>query len=181
MNYEQKYLEILAKEYPNVQRASSELINLTAILNLPKGTEIFITDIHGEYDAFNHYLKNASGIIKAKIDQNYPSLSEQYRNRLAFFIYYPTDMINKYAKELASDEFAKLIRHQLMQMMLWLALRRGRVRAGWPAGRRYRVLAGLGLAILALGWALTGADGSMVTYAALVIGQGGLAAWLRQA
>lgn len=65
--------------------------------------------------------------------------------------------------------------------VLWLALRRGRVRAGWPAGRQYRVLAGLGLAILALGWALTGADGSMVTYAALVFGQGTLAAWLRQA
>jgi hypothetical protein len=65
--------------------------------------------------------------------------------------------------------------------VLWLALRRGRVRGGWSSMRQYRALALLGLAILALGWALTGADGSMVTYAALVFGQGTLAAWLRQA
>ena len=65
--------------------------------------------------------------------------------------------------------------------VLWLALRRGRVRSGWPAWHQFRLLAGAGLLILALGWALTGADGSMMTYAALVLGQGGLAAWLRQA
>jgi hypothetical protein len=65
--------------------------------------------------------------------------------------------------------------------VLWLALRRGRVRSGWSAWRQFRLLAGAGLLILALGWALTGADGSMLTYAVLVFGQGGLAAWLRQA
>lgn len=65
--------------------------------------------------------------------------------------------------------------------VLWLALRRGRVRKGWSAQRQYRALALAGLSILALGWALTGADGSMLTYMALVLGQGGLAAWLRQA
>ena len=65
--------------------------------------------------------------------------------------------------------------------VLWLALRRGRVRSGWPAWHQFRLLAGAGLLILTLGWALTGADGSMMTYAALVLGQGGLAAWLRQA
>jgi hypothetical protein len=65
--------------------------------------------------------------------------------------------------------------------VLWLALRRGRVRSGWPAWHQFRLLAGVGLLILSLGWALTGADGSMMTYAALVLGQGGLAAWLRQA
>ncbi len=65
--------------------------------------------------------------------------------------------------------------------VLWLALRRGRVRGGWSSTRQYRALAGLGLAILAIGWVLTGADGSMVTYAALVCGQGTLAAWLRRA
>lgn len=64
--------------------------------------------------------------------------------------------------------------------VLWLALRRGRVRAGWSSARQYRALALLGLVVLAAGWVLTGADGSMTTYAALVLGQGGLAAWLRQ-
>ena len=65
--------------------------------------------------------------------------------------------------------------------VLWLALRRGRVRSGWTAWRQFRLLAVGGLLILSLGWALTGADGSMLTYAALVLGQGALAAWLRQA
>jgi hypothetical protein len=65
--------------------------------------------------------------------------------------------------------------------VLWLALRRDRVRSGWPAWHQFRLLAGAGLLILALGWALTGADGSMMTYAALVLGQGGVAVWLRQA
>jgi hypothetical protein len=64
--------------------------------------------------------------------------------------------------------------------VLWMALRRGRVRAGWSSARQYRALALLGLVVLAAGWVLTGADGSMATYAALVLGQGGLAAWLRQ-
>lgn len=99
MPYQSKYLELLSKEFPSVQTVSSELINLSAILNLPKGTEIFITDIHGEYDAFNHYLKNASGIIKEKIDLIFNDLSEKEKNRLAFFIYYPTDMLNKYRKK----------------------------------------------------------------------------------
>lgn len=65
--------------------------------------------------------------------------------------------------------------------VLWLALRRGRVRSGWTALRQFRLLAVGGLLILLLGWVLTGADGSMLTYAALVLGQGALAAWLRQA
>ena len=117
MNYETKYLELLSKEFPTVQSASTEYINLNAILNLPKGTEHFITDIHGEYDAFNHFLKNASGILKEKIDQRYEKLSEEERNRLAFFIYYPTDMLNKYQKKLNKDEFLNLKRDILIQMI----------------------------------------------------------------
>jgi hypothetical protein len=64
--------------------------------------------------------------------------------------------------------------------VLWLALRRSRVRGGWSRARQYRVLAVVGLLILSAGWVFTGADGSMATYAALVFGQGSLAAWLRQ-
>ncbi len=117
MPYENKYLELLSKDFPTVQQASSEIINLSAILNLPKGTEIFITDIHGEYDAFNHYLKNASGIIKEKIDLIYPSLKEDEKNRLAFFIYYPTDMLNKYQAKLSLDQFKDLLKDTLYQMI----------------------------------------------------------------
>ncbi|MDT8336747.1 MAG: fructose-1,6-bisphosphatase [Candidatus Izemoplasmatales bacterium] len=118
MHYQNKYLELLSKEYPTIQMVASELINLNAILNLPKGTEIFITDIHGEFDAFNHYLKNASGIIKEKIDLIFPDLTEVEKNRLAFFIYYPTDMLNKYKQKLNGENFQKLINKQLTYMIL---------------------------------------------------------------
>ncbi len=117
MQYQNKYLELLSKEYPTVQAVSSELINLNAILNLPKGTEIFITDIHGEYDAFNHYLKNASGIIKEKIDLIFKELSEEEKNRLAFFIYYPTDMLNKYKEKYQDKAFSKLLKKELYLMI----------------------------------------------------------------
>lgn len=117
MPYQNKYLELLSKDFPSVQAVSTELINLSAILNLPKGTEVFITDIHGEYDAFNHYLKNASGIIKEKIELLFSDLSEKKRNQIAFFIYYPTDMLNKYQKLLSEDDFKKLVEDQLFYMI----------------------------------------------------------------
>jgi fructose-1,6-bisphosphatase-3 len=63
------YLQLLAKQYPTVQAASTEIINLQAILNLPKGTEHFISDIHGEYEAFQHILNSCSGYIKEKLDE----------------------------------------------------------------------------------------------------------------
>ena len=58
------YLKMLARQYPNVQAASTEIINLQAILNLPKGTEHFISDVHGEYEAFLHILNSASGVVR---------------------------------------------------------------------------------------------------------------------
>ena len=118
MTYERKYLELLSNEYPTVQAASTELINLTAILNLPKGPEVFITDVHGEYDAFNHILKNACGFILQKIEMIFPILSFTEKNRLAFFIYYPTDMMNKYQKKLSSPQYKTLLKTVLQQMLL---------------------------------------------------------------
>lgn len=117
MDYQLKYLELLSKEFPTVQSAASEYINLNAILNLPKGTEHFITDIHGEYDAFNHFLKNASGVIKEKIDLLFKDLSSEEKNRLAFFIYYPTDMLNKYQTKLSKTKFKALIQEILYYMV----------------------------------------------------------------
>ncbi len=118
LDYEHKYLELLSREFPTVQAASTEFINLNAIINLPKGTEHFITDIHGEYDAFNHILKNASGIIKEKISQQFPSMPEKEKNRLAFFIYYPTDMLDKYQRALSKAGFKKLLREMLEKMVM---------------------------------------------------------------
>ena len=70
---EEKYLKLLAKEYPTVERVACEMINLSAIRSLPKGTEYFFSDLHGEYEAFLHMLKSASGIIQKKIDLIKPS------------------------------------------------------------------------------------------------------------
>lgn len=115
--YERKYFELLAQKYPNIQSASTELINLSAILNLPKGTEHYIADIHGEYDAFNHYLKNASGVLRRKIDVHFKDLSLKDRKRLAFFIYYPTDMLGKYQKLLNAQAYSELLGKTLRQMV----------------------------------------------------------------
>ena len=83
-----KYLRRLSKDYPNIMAASAEIINLKAILALPKGTEYFLSDLHGEHEAFIHMLKSASGTIKAKIDEHYGSvLSESDRDDLAALIY----------------------------------------------------------------------------------------------
>ena len=67
-NYSLEFLELLSKDYPTIRAVSAEIINLRAILNLPKGTEHFVSDLHGEHEAFLHVLKNASGVIKTKID-----------------------------------------------------------------------------------------------------------------
>ena len=64
-----RYLQLLSKQFPTISDACTEIINLEAILNLPKGTEHFLTDIHGEYEAFQHVLKNASGTVRRKVDE----------------------------------------------------------------------------------------------------------------
>ena len=64
-----RYLKLLSRSFPTIAAASTEIINLEAILNLPKGTEHFLTDIHGEYEAFQHVLKNASGTVKRKVNE----------------------------------------------------------------------------------------------------------------
>lgn len=64
-----KYLKLLSKKYPNRQAASAEIINLNAILALPKGTEYYLSDLHGEYEAFRHMIQSASGVIKVKINE----------------------------------------------------------------------------------------------------------------
>ena len=71
MNDDIKYLELLARSFPTIQSACTEIIHLEAILNLPKGTEHFLADLHGEYEAVQHVLRNASGNIKRKVDEIY--------------------------------------------------------------------------------------------------------------
>lgn len=93
------YLKLLAKEYPTVKAASSEIINLMAIRGLPKGTEYFFSDLHGEYEAFIHLLRSASGIIREKISETFGYvISDEEEIALANLIYYPERNIRKIQK-----------------------------------------------------------------------------------
>jgi fructose-1,6-bisphosphatase III len=85
-----KYLQLLSKNFPTISDAATEIINLEAILNLPKGTEHFLTDIHGEHEAFEHVIKNASGVIKKKVEDIFGhTLREWEKRELCTLIYYP--------------------------------------------------------------------------------------------
>lgn len=100
-----RYLERLSELYPTIAAASMEVINLEAILNLPKGTEHFLTDVHGEYEAFAHVLKNGSGAVRRKVNEVFGNtLSDQDKRTLATLIYYPRE---KMALILAKTENKK--------------------------------------------------------------------------
>ena len=89
-----EYLKLLSKSFPTVSDATTEIINLEAILNLPKGTEHFLTDIHGEHEAFSHVLKNASGVIRKKVESIFGHrLREQEKRELCSLIYYPKEKL----------------------------------------------------------------------------------------
>ena len=85
-----KYLKLLAEKYPSQQAVCREIINLNAILNLPKGTEHFMSDLHGEYEAFYHIVNNCSGVIREKIQMIFEDeMTEAERRDLATLVYYP--------------------------------------------------------------------------------------------
>lgn len=97
---ELRYLKLLSKQYPTIASACTEIINLQAILNLPKGTEHFLSDIHGEYESFNHVLRNGSGNIKRKITEVYGDImSEKEIKSLATLIYYPEQKLEIIRKQ----------------------------------------------------------------------------------
>ncbi len=94
------YLQLLARSFPTIAAASSEIINLEAILNLPKGTEHFLSDVHGEYEAFQHVLKNASGTVKRKVNEIFAhSLRDQEKKDLCTLIYYPEEKLRLIKKQ----------------------------------------------------------------------------------
>ena len=100
-----KYLRLLAKEYPTAVKIVTEIINLEAIMNLPKATEHFISDLHGEYDAVQHVLRNGSGNVKEKIREIFQGrLSTREMNQLATIVYYPEDKIDMIVDSLESEE-----------------------------------------------------------------------------
>jgi fructose-1,6-bisphosphatase-3 len=112
------YLKLLAQQYPTIQAASTEIINLNALLNLPKGTEHFLSDIHGEYQAFLHVLKNGSGSIKRKIDELFANnMTEKERRNLATLIYYPEQKLPLALKTAENEtEYYRLTLFHLIQL-----------------------------------------------------------------
>ena len=94
------YLKLLSREYPNIRAAASDIINLQAICGLPKGTEYFFSDLHGEHEAFIHLLRSSSGIIREKIKETFGHLiPEEEQLQLANLIYYPERNIRRIQKE----------------------------------------------------------------------------------
>ena len=113
-----EYLKLLAKSYRNEQEAEAEIVNLMAIQNLPKGTDYFMSDIHGEYEAFSHILRNASGTIKRRIDEIFPDLPEKKRKTLATLVYYPEDKLELLLNECEDrDEFFRETLEHLVSLL----------------------------------------------------------------
>jgi len=113
-----RYLKCLAKQYPTVAQAATEIVNLQAILSLPKGTEHFITDIHGEYEQFQHILKNGSGAIKRKIEEEFGSaITVTEKKSLATLIYYPEQKMEQVLKaEENIDDWYKVTMYRLIRV-----------------------------------------------------------------
>jgi fructose-1,6-bisphosphatase III len=110
------YLQLLARQYPSIRAASTAIVDLNAQLNLPKGTEHFVSDVHGEYEAFRHVLKNGSGSIKRRIDEVFgSSLSAGEKRTLATLIYYPEAKLPLILKSVADQ--AEWYRTTLMQLI----------------------------------------------------------------
>ncbi len=112
------YLKLLSREYPTVRAATSEIINLMAICGLPKGTEYFFSDLHGEYEAFVHLLRSSSGIIREKIRETFGHLiPEEEEVQLANLIYYPDRNLGKIRKTgLFTEDFQKITIYRLVQI-----------------------------------------------------------------
>lgn len=140
---ELKYLKSLAKQYPTIAAASTEIINLQAILNLPKGTEHFMTDIHGEYEQFNHILKNGSGSVRRKIDEEFGNtLSIKDKKSLATLIYYPEeklDIVMQQEDEDSIEDWYKITLHRLVQITKRVSSKytRSKVRKALPSDFSY--------------------------------------------
>ena len=121
-NFEYRvYLKSLSKQFPTIADAATEIINLQAILSLPKGTEHFLTDIHGEYEQFNHVLKNGSGSVRRKIDEEFGNtLSVKDKRSLATLIYYPQEKLELVCQEEEDqdvlEDWFKITIHRLVQM-----------------------------------------------------------------
>ena len=136
-----RYLSLLSQSFPSVATASTEIINLEAILNLPKGTEHFMADLHGEYQAFRHILKNASGNIKRKVNELFGNdIRESEKQELCTLIYYPEEKLELIkASEKDIDDWYHITIHQLVKVCRDVSSKytRSKVRKSLPADFSY--------------------------------------------
>ena len=135
------YLKLLAREYPTVKAASSEIINLMAIRGLPKGTEYFFSDLHGEYEAFIHLLRSASGIIREKISETFGYvISDEEEIALANLIYYPERILRLTKREKRyNDDWQRINIYRLVRICKEVSSKytRSKVRKKMPPAFAY--------------------------------------------
>ena len=136
-----KYLELLSRTYPNVNKASSAIINKQAELNMPRGTEHFVSDIHGEYESFGHVLRNGSGVIKNYIEELFGStLMESEKKLLATLVYYPTETMKIAARRgEVSDNWCQVNLFRLLRICKRVSSKytRAKVRQALPKDFSY--------------------------------------------
>lgn len=137
---EERYLRELSKSFPNRYAAVTEIINLQAILNLPKGTEHFVSDVHGEYESFVQILNNCSGVIRDKVNLLFPELAPEDKDELCTLIYYPRQVLQKEAGEREGDpEWYLTLLRRLVELASYLSSKytRSKVRKALPDEFRF--------------------------------------------
>lgn len=138
---ELRYLKMLSRQYPNLRAAGTEIINLQAIMNLPKGCEHFISDVHGEYEAFLHLMNSCSGVVRERIDLLFSySLSREEREQLATLIYYPEEKMELLRPQIPDmNEWYRVTLHRLIALCRLVSERysRSKVRKAMPEGYAY--------------------------------------------
>lgn len=136
-----KYLHLLAEQFPNRKATMSEIINLRTVLTLPRGTEHFISDIHGEYDAFRHILNNCSGVIREQIAVVFGSeLDAREQADLRTLVYYPREKLAKLREEdVVNEQWYQVNLYRLVRLARWIAGKytRSKVRRSMPAEYAY--------------------------------------------
>ena len=135
-----QYLKLLAREFPTQAETFTEIINLQAVLNLPKGTEHYMSDLHGEYEAFVHILNNCSGVIREKVQDLFPDLNPLERNELLTLIYYPKEKLDMLEEDAPLTK--KWARETLIELLMLTKLlsskyTRSKVRKAMPETFRY--------------------------------------------
>lgn len=138
---DRKYLELLSEKFPTTQSVYTEIINLEAILNLPKGTEHFVSDVHGEYEAFEHILNNCSGVIRERVETSFRlELTRDEQADLCTLIYYPERKLRRLRDEgRLTDEFLAITLMRLVRLARCLSgsYTRSKVRRAMPVAYAY--------------------------------------------